>query len=96
MLENEILLVEKINTNISEFFKSVYENIEKQRLYLFNKKQEIWQKYQKTYKLEKELYQKEKKSIILETQQKILNLEYKFKSKISELNAENRKKKKHH
>ncbi|WP_434333948.1 ABC transporter permease subunit [Mesomycoplasma hyorhinis] len=93
LLENEILLVEKINTNISEFFKSVYENIEQQRLYLFNKKQEIWQKYQKTYKLEKELYQKEKKSIILETQQKILNLEYKFKSKISELNAENRKKK---
>ncbi|SYV91274.1 Uncharacterised protein, partial [Mesomycoplasma hyorhinis] len=42
LLENEILLVEKINTNISEFFKSVYENIEKQRLYLFNKKQEIW------------------------------------------------------
>lgn len=93
LLDNEILLVKKLGKNSSNFFKNIYEKIEKQRLFLLKQKEKNQNKYLKTHKLEYKLYKQEKHNIILETEQKILDLEYKFKSKISEQNAINKKKK---
>ncbi|EIE40935.1 ABC transporter permease subunit [Mycoplasmopsis canis] len=74
----------KESSNISEYFKNIYSNLEKQRESLQAKKSELLRQYNETHKLQKELFIKEQQNIKLETQQKILKLEYEYNENLKE------------
>ncbi|WAM02546.1 hypothetical protein ONA02_01685 [Mycoplasmopsis felis] len=93
LLPIEQVWIDKLGNKSSKFFKEIFDGIEEQRLSLLRRKNELERKYNQTYLKEKELYHREKQAIILESKQKILQLEYEYKSKVSELNSLNKHKK---
>ncbi|MGZ9800709.1 ABC transporter permease subunit [Mycoplasma sp. AC1221] len=84
LLPNELAYIQKLGDSAKIFFKNFYESLEKQRLSLFARRQELKHQYESTYTLQKELYTKEKENIILENRQKILQIEYEYTSKLQE------------
>ncbi|WP_027120986.1 ABC transporter permease subunit [Mycoplasma leonicaptivi] len=83
LLPIEIIWLNKLGDQASGFFKKIYDKLEKTRQSLLNKKNSLIDKYNSTYKLEKELYLKEKYNIELQTKQKILELEYEYNSNVA-------------
>ncbi|TDV24217.1 arabinogalactan oligomer/maltooligosaccharide transport system permease protein [Mycoplasmopsis mustelae] len=85
LLPNELSYLQKLGDKANIFFKTFYQSIEQQRLSLVARKNELQRKYSSTYKLQKELYLKEKENIILNTKQKILEIEYEYTNKAADL-----------
>ncbi|MBU4693183.1 ABC transporter permease subunit [Mycoplasma sp. CSL7491-lung] len=71
--------------NPNQYFTNIYNSVEKQRISLYNRKQELIRKYEGTYKLQKQLFIEETEEIKLVTKQKILELEYEYTKKSNEL-----------
>ncbi|QGZ97229.1 ABC transporter permease subunit [Mycoplasma sp. NEAQ87857] len=68
--------------NPSQYLKDFFDKLEKQRIHLLNKRNELLEKYQKTEQLQYELYEKERKNIILNANKRINELEFEFNQKI--------------
>ncbi|QKT05682.1 ABC transporter permease subunit [Mycoplasma sp. OR1901] len=84
LLPIELEWVKKLD-NPKEYFTNIYNEVEKQRISLYNRKQELIRKFEGTHKLQKELYIEETEQIKTITKQKILELEYEYTKKSNEL-----------
>ncbi|WBP84077.1 carbohydrate ABC transporter permease [Mycoplasmopsis edwardii] len=83
LLPIELNWVRKLQTNVSTFFKNIYFELEEQRRSLQAKKAELERQYNETYLLQKELFKREQSNIKLETNKKILEIEYEYNTNLA-------------